>query len=589
MSEYVPENPAPLTSDTEWDLQAKAVLAAQTVGRSVKSFGALGDGSTDDTAAFQAAADWSKETGSRVYVPTGLYQVDTVDVSGAWIEGVFVGHTSDSHGYKGAIIQHKTGATGHCFVVQGADETSYSYSTMIRNLIFLGRRESNRRNVGVVTSATSRTQFIVDDWPEQDADGAYASSPYFGLACVFNGEGRFMGTCQVQTINQSTGEVVLVAGSELYAYDTAAANTYPQAGWEISFATYTTETATVGSTSTVKRWDNTNAGWCAISLQGSVQTYSKIERCYFHGWHAGVRKGLHAFVFMDLIHARACTLGCYAGAFPGNGSDDFIGALVSSGVYSRDRATGDTYTEAEEGSYTTTYRQTYCGALITASAVQIGKIIAFDCLRSVCVDTAANLTLHEVLSDRPFLQHFFNNGASSISVGTMTLRGGSATQDGIAVSSGTVLVSSLVTDDLDGQQMRYAIRMASASGKCTVDKWIDLGGVLSGWQNTTDAAYARLIDANTAAPASGFPYTVTPDTGTLLVKGSGARGVTLPSAAKFRAGNRIILKDAAGSAAAGNITFTPASGTIDGAATLVFSSNYQTSTLVTDGTNWFTV
>jgi polygalacturonase len=40
--------------------------------RNVRDFGAAGDGTTDDTTAFQRALDEAGKTGDRVFVPSGI-------------------------------------------------------------------------------------------------------------------------------------------------------------------------------------------------------------------------------------------------------------------------------------------------------------------------------------------------------------------------------------------------------------------------------------------------------------------------------------------------------------------------------------
>lgn len=71
-----------------------------------------------------------------------------------------------------------------------------------------------------------------------------------------------------------------------------------------------------------------------------------------------------------------------------------------------------------------------------------------------------------------------------------------------------------------------------------------------------------------------------------LVDTSAARALTLPA---VLANLILYIKDATGSSETNNITITPASGLIDGAASLVINSNYASVTLISDGTNFFSI
>jgi hypothetical protein len=63
--------------------------------------------------------------------------------------------------------------------------------------------------------------------------------------------------------------------------------------------------------------------------------------------------------------------------------------------------------------------------------------------------------------------------------------------------------------------------------------------------------------------------------------------LTLPTA-QVISGRVIHIKDAGGNAGSNNITIdTEGSETIDGAATLVLSANYESVSLYCDGSNWF--
>ncbi len=108
---------------------------------------------------------------------------------------------------------------------------------------------------------------------------------------------------------------------------------------------------------------------------------------------------------------------------------------------------------------------------------------------------------------------------------------------------------------------------------------------------TSTAGYLSSTDWNTfnnkeggfsTASSSGI-FTAVNKTIHLVNTSGGAATVTLPASAN----NLLIhLKDATGNARANNITISPASGTIDGAASLVIDSDRGSVLLACDGTNW---
>jgi len=77
---------------------------------------------------------------------------------------------------------------------------------------------------------------------------------------------------------------------------------------------------------------------------------------------------------------------------------------------------------------------------------------------------------------------------------------------------------------------------------------------------------------------------------TILMTNSGARSVVLPAANTVATGRPIRVKDANGNASSANITVTVASsGTIDGASSIVISTNYGHNIFMSDGINWYTI
>lgn len=121
--------------------------------------------------------------------------------------------------------------------------------------------------------------------------------------------------------------------------------------------------------------------------------------------------------------------------------------------------------------------------------------------------------------------------------------------------------------------------------------------MLKNGQTTVDAVWtfgAGISIPNNIIEVSGSSYTYNPtdDLSEVILAVSytvsGAVAISL-DANVINKNTRIIIKDTGGNATANNITITPASGTIDGDASLVLSTDYDSVTLFTDGTNFFIV
>jgi hypothetical protein len=82
-------------------------------------------------------------------------------------------------------------------------------------------------------------------------------------------------------------------------------------------------------------------------------------------------------------------------------------------------------------------------------------------------------------------------------------------------------------------------------------------------------------------------YTVLTSDEIVGATSSAARAITLNTTPTL--GQVVTIKDVTGTAAANNITITPAAGTIDGAATKVINTNYGSVTLFYSGAAWFII
>jgi hypothetical protein len=108
------------------------------------------------------------------------------------------------------------------------------------------------------------------------------------------------------------------------------------------------------------------------------------------------------------------------------------------------------------------------------------------------------------------------------------------------------------------------------------------------------AAFGQPIGSNTQPGSAAAPSRTVTAAGAVTITGTdyfvcinktvgAATSVTLPAVAP---GRTIIIKDCKGDASTNNITMTPASGTIDGAATIVIVSNFGAWRGIYNGVGW---
>ena len=175
----------------------------------------------------------------------------------------------------------------------------------------------------------------------------------------------------------------------------------------------------------------------------------------------------------------------------------------------------------------------------------------------------------------------FNGNTGSVTgVGTIA---GTTNQITASASTGSVTLS---------LPQSIATTSAVQFGGLTVNGTLALTpGTTGSLDNTaigaTTASTLKITSETVAYTAvTTTPYTATNASNILSVQHAGAVSVTLPA---NTAGRLIRVKDESGNASTQNITVSPASGTIDGAATYVINTNYGKATFFGNGTNWFTI
>lgn len=193
-----------LSATDQKDAALAELLATTPEVLNVKSYGAVGDGVTDDAEAIQAAIDALPSGGGKVYLPPGTYstgaQLD-VDVAGAWLVGAGPGTiikptASVTTGIsmaaaKTGLFDFKLDTTVGTALSDAINATSAADSSWISRLSLLGDATDSVGNGRVVINAA--TGFIVSD-------------------CVFDGLG-----VAALIIRDSTG-VVKIINNEFINY-----------------------------------------------------------------------------------------------------------------------------------------------------------------------------------------------------------------------------------------------------------------------------------------------------------------------------------------------------------------------------------
>lgn len=157
------------------------------LGVNAKSFGAKGDGATDDTAAIQAAVDYALENRiSIVYLPNGRYKIsDTIHLnygeSGYRIIN-FIGDGMQlkAETYAGTLIDARGFSDRPAIVFQGVRNSS------IRHMSVVGGNQSwcKDKNLGGVSN-TTYDDLLESDWVDTSlhANADSDTAPYAGIAC----------------------------------------------------------------------------------------------------------------------------------------------------------------------------------------------------------------------------------------------------------------------------------------------------------------------------------------------------------------------------------------------------------------------
>lgn len=247
------------------------------------AFGAVGDGVTDDTAAFQAAIDYVEDNLEKtrvVYVPAGNYVISGITLTTACLRG-----ESASRSLLGittvasARLIHKSGATTPLITMAGGLSSNLGWER-VEHLSLQGRQKTNVSvTKKAIVSASDRTHFTVAVADLPTAADDVAAFPHYGLCMFYDANGQRLGSGIVQSVNGGTGVVTLKTGTDNYTGKTGSSNLMTSTE-KVAFApiaTYTGDGVTLTNVS-----DSTMISPPAILVQGRTKVIEWVDIRDFH-------------------------------------------------------------------------------------------------------------------------------------------------------------------------------------------------------------------------------------------------------------------------------------------------------------------
>jgi hypothetical protein len=160
----------------------------------VRDHGAVGDGSTDDTVAIQAAIGAAVASGRRVYLPAGTYLITaplTADKTGFKFFGESEGST---------ILKADAGFTGSYMIDLGNGTTS-RYFNEVRNVAFNGNSVAGL--TGLYFNRVNNQSKIMHNQFQSLATGIKAENLALANVCCFNKFGDGVNTKHIHLVSEA--------------------------------------------------------------------------------------------------------------------------------------------------------------------------------------------------------------------------------------------------------------------------------------------------------------------------------------------------------------------------------------------------
>ena len=369
-------------------------------------FGTVNDGSTDDTAAFQAFVDYvsnSRTTYTNYgqwssVIPDGVYSLSSITNATAM---QFVSSSGEAAGdftpFRGVIFMQRANANAPMFVIQIPEGVPAGNrgSPIFKGITFYGRSPQNLRGAKAIVSSTTRTNLVVGvgNLPPDPYVAGLTSSfskvgnlvtglnwPYFGFASIRTSQGITLGNAVIYSIDYGTGAVVIYPDWDKYETITANAGLLA-AGDQICFASIQTESAAFLSGSTnYTGIEAGSAGYAAVHIESKAgQTGSGVsfENCSFRNFHTGVRVGDVLNTKFTNCRFNVMDFAAISSAFPGDSRDGKLDKVFTYGGFSQNAySTTETNSVTASGAYANSFRNQLFGVYgLEASGIIRGLVI----------------------------------------------------------------------------------------------------------------------------------------------------------------------------------------------------------------------
>ena len=360
----------------------------------VRAFGAKGDGVTDDTAAFQAAASAMEGIGGEVFLPVGNYVVDTVTYTNVSWRGVKSARPSQS----GSLVTKKAGTTGGLFVPRGN-----SWQT-IKDIAIRGTREQSLLNPKAITAVSSRFQFTVALADLPTAPASVANFPFYGFAFFYSSENRYLGSAVISGVNTGTGVITIYTGFDNYAVPSGTGGLLTTA-CKVVFSPVTSYTGTYGTYT--DRIDPAAAGQIGIDLLRANN--QKFENVTLERLHTAIRFGdglWHEFIG---VKTYAINFAAFANHPLNAGADHLFTDCFIQGFYSQDNNL-----PAESGTFVDVgYRRTAFGLYGIPITGRLGNLTIDSCNNGMLEFGSYDWEADTILIDKPHKEAYISVAGSA--------------------------------------------------------------------------------------------------------------------------------------------------------------------------------